>query len=255
MASPQEVLSLIDGVRTIASDQQRQELLKALEGMEHPMILSFVNAHAINLCVASTDAFDAFRASDLILRDGVGLSLAMRALGREPGLNMNGTDFIPCLLRTSPTRRLVIYGTTTPWLERARSHLEETTAHAIADTLHGFHPTERYLESARRHRPDLIVLAMGMPRQEQVAVALKEALDHPVLIINGGAILDFMAQRVQRAPVLLQRLGLEWTFRLAREPRRLYRRYIHGGFHFARTVMLLRRAAHARSGAAQAQGV
>ena len=223
--------------------------------MYRPTNLSFVNVHAVNLCWSSAAVFDAFRASDLTLRDGVGLSVAMKALGIEPGLNMNGTDFIPLLLRSLPKRRLVVYGTATPWLDRARIHLEETTPHAIADMLHGFHPTERYLESARRHRPDIVLLAMGMPRQEEVAVQLRQELDHPVLIINGGAIVDFMARRFERAPAAVQRLGLEWAYRMAQEPRRLYRRYIHGGFRFARNVMLLRRAASARSTGAQAQGV
>jgi len=255
MASPREVLALIDGIRIIRSDRQRQDLLKSLEKVDRPTIISFVNVHGVNLCAASDAVLGAFRASDLLLRDGVGLSVGMKALGIEPGLNMNGTDFIPLLLRTLPKRRLAVYGTATPWLDRARIHLEETTPHVVADMQHGFHPTERYLESARRHRPDVIVLAMGMPRQEEVAVELKRTLDHPVLIINGGAIIDFMARRFDRAPVVVQRLGLEWAFRMAQEPRRLYRRYVHGGFRFARNVMLLRRAAHARSAGAQAQGV
>ncbi|HYH37697.1 MAG TPA: WecB/TagA/CpsF family glycosyltransferase [Azospirillum sp.] len=255
MTNPREVLTLIDNIRLIHSDEQRRDLLRSLERVDRPTILSFVNVHAVNLCWSSAAACDAFRASDVLLRDGIGLSVAFKALDIRPGLNMNGTDFIPLLLQTLPKRRLAVYGTATPWLERARIHLENTTPHIIADMLHGFHPTERYLESARRHRPDVIVLAMGMPRQEEVAVQLRQALDHPVLIVNGGAIIDFMARRFDRAPVVLQRLGLEWAYRMAQEPRRLYRRYIHGGFQFARNLMLLRRAASARSTGAQAQGV
>lgn len=255
MASPRDVLALIDTIRLVHSDEQRRDLIRSLGKVDKPTTLSFVNVHAVNLCWAANPVLDAFRASDLVLRDGVGLAAGMKALGIDPGLNMNGTDFIPLLLRSLPKRRLAIYGTATPWLERARIHLEQTTPHLIADMLHGFHPADRYLESARRHRPEIILLAMGMPRQEEIAVRLKQALDHPVLIINGGAIVDFMAGRFDRAPVAVQRLGLEWAFRMAQEPRRLYRRYIHGGFRFARNVMLLRRAAGARSTGAQAQGV
>ena len=255
MTDPREVLTLIDNIRLIHSDEQRRDLVRSLEKVDRPTILSFVNVHAVNLCWASAPVRDAFRASDVLLRDGIGLSVGLKALGVEPGLNMNGTDFIPLLLQSLPKRRLAVYGTATPWLERARIHLENTTPHIIADMLHGFHPTERYLESARRHRPDVIVLAMGMPRQEAVAVRLRQALDHPVLIVNGGAIVDFMARRFDRAPAAVQRLGLEWAYRMAQEPRRLYRRYVHGGFRFARNLMLLRRAASARQSGAQAQGV
>jgi hypothetical protein len=74
----------------------------------------------------------------------------------------------------------------------------------------------------------LIILGMGMPRQEIVALALRAALHRPCLIVCGGAILDFLGGRVPRAPRLLQGLGLEWAWRLAREPRRLFRRYVLG---------------------------
>ncbi|CCD00703.1 putative Glycosyl transferase, WecB/TagA/CpsF family (fragment) (plasmid) [Azospirillum baldaniorum] len=88
-----------------------------------------------------------------------------------------------------------------------------------------------------------------MPRQEEVAVQLKRALDHKVLIVNGGAIIDFLAGRFTRAPAAVQRIGLEWAFRLVQEPRRLFRRYCVGAFGFAHTVMLMRRAAMRSSSA------
>lgn len=254
LASPREILALIEGVRVIRSNGQRQDLLKSLETVDQPTVLSFVNAHAVNLCSRDGAVLRAFRASDLLLRDGVGLSAGMRVLGLDPGLNMNGTDFIPLLLWTLPRRRLAIYGTGAPWLERARARLEQTTPHQVVDVLNGFHPTGRYVESACRHRPDVIVLAMGMPRQEEVAAELKRTLAHPVLIVNGGGVIDFMARRFRRAPVLIRRIGLEWAFRMAQEPRRLHRRYLHGCLLFARNVMLLRRLVHPRPAGAQAQG-
>jgi len=77
-----------------------------------------------------------------------------------------------------------------------------------------------------------VVLGMGMPKQETVAQQLRAAVSGPILIINGGAVLDFLADRFQRAPPLLRSLGLEWLFRLLLEPRRLWRRYIVGNIVF-----------------------
>jgi exopolysaccharide biosynthesis WecB/TagA/CpsF family protein len=85
----------------------------------------------------------------------------------------------------------------------------------------------------------LIILGMGMPRQEIVALALRAALHRPCLIVCGGAILDFLGGRVPRAPRLLQGLGLEWAWRLAREPRRLFRRYVLGNPVFIGRALLL----------------
>src|SRR5438132_512000 len=77
-------------------------------------------------------------------------------------------------------------------------------------------------------RPELIILAMGMPKQEAIAVRLRAYLKSPALIVNGGAILDFLGGKVTRAPRWMQRLYLEWVYRLYLEPRRLARRYLLG---------------------------
>ena len=85
-----------------------------------------------------------------------------------------------------------------------------------------------YIKLAAKHRPSLIVLGMGMPRQEQVAIALRASLGYSCLIVCGGAIIDFLGGKVQRAPTWMRRTGLEWVYRLALEPRRLFRRYVIG---------------------------
>lgn len=255
MPTPQLIDALVDRIRCVQTEDERTELIGHLGQTAKPLIVSFVNAHAVNLCWHSDAALAAFQASDLLLRDGIGLKLALSALGRPVGLNMNGTDFIPLLLARLPRRRVVLYGTESPWLDAARDRLAAATPHEYADLQHGFHDDDHYIACARRTRPDVIVLAMGMPRQERVAVRLKAELDHPVLIVNGGAVVDFLARRFDRAPVFVQRAGLEWLYRLAQEPRRLSHRYLVGGVGFVRNVMVLRRLAGARAAGAQAQGV
>ncbi|MBP2299101.1 WecB/TagA/CpsF family glycosyltransferase [Azospirillum picis] len=253
MPNPRDVLELIERMRCISSDTERHRLVEELGAVSRPTVLSFLNAHGVNVCMGSDAALAAFRASDVLLRDGIGMQAVLPALNRPVGLNMNGTDFIPLLLRTLGARNVAIYGTATPWLDRARAVLEETTPHRYADLQHGFHPAEHYVDRARTQRPDLILLAMGMPKQEEVAALLKRSLDHPVLIVNGGAIVDFLAGRFKRAPDAVQRSGLEWAFRLAQEPRRLFRRYCIGAFGFAWSTLRLRRAASLRTrGAAPA---
>jgi len=82
------------------------------------------------------------------------------------------------------------------------------------------------------------VLGMGMPKQERVARLLRAHLGSPTLIVCGGATLDFLGGRVRRAPVWVRRADLEWLYRLALEPRRLWGRYGPGGIRF---VMRMRR--------------
>lgn len=93
---------------------------------------------------------------------------------------------------------------------------------------HGFLDTARYVRLAAAHRPAVIVLGMGMPRQEEVAAVLRAALGFPCLIICGGAIIDFIGGKTSRAPGWIRAAGLEWSYRLALEPKRLFRRYVVG---------------------------
>lgn len=242
MPGPADILSILTAIHRVADERGVKELMHRLAERDRPTVLSFVNAHAINLCTASPATLGVFRGADVLLRDGIGIKVALGVLGCPPGLNMNGTDYIPSLLAALPAQRLAVYGTGSPWLEKGVDALRRRTPHTIVDADHGFQPLERYVAAATRLKPDIILLAMGMPRQESVAVALKDTLSNPALIINGGAIVDFLAGRVDRAPAVMRRLGLEWSYRLAREPKRLFHRYCIGGFTFARTVLLVRLA-------------
>jgi exopolysaccharide biosynthesis WecB/TagA/CpsF family protein len=83
-------------------------------------------------------------------------------------------------------------------------------------------------------------LAMGNPKQELVARIIASSVRSPVVIVNGGAVADFLAGRFERAPLWVRRARLEWVFRLLQEPRRLWRRYLLGGVSFAWHLMRLR---------------
>jgi N-acetylglucosaminyldiphosphoundecaprenol N-acetyl-beta-D-mannosaminyltransferase len=81
------------------------------------------------------------------------------------------------------------------------------------------------VERVRAARPDLVLVALGSPKQERwVGRALPQI--RPAVVVGVGASLDFLAGAVRRAPRWMSRAGLEWLFRLWQEPRRLARRYL-----------------------------
>ena len=214
-------------------------LVARLAAVEHPTVVAFVNAHGLNLGRADPTFADRLIAADLLLRDGIGMSLALRFLGGRPGLNMNGTDLIPKLITAYAGRRAAIVGTVEPWLSRAAAQVADIGVEPVV-CLNGYLPDAAYLDAIPPAAPDLVLLGMGMPKQERVALALRAAMTGPALIVNGGAFLDFLAARVPRAPVALRRLGLEWAFRLAVEPKRLAGRYVGGMGPFAWNTLRLR---------------
>lgn len=85
-------------------------------------------------------------------------------------------------------------------------------------------------ERIRVARPDIVWVALGTPKQDAEARRITDAIGTTTVAV--GAAFDFSAGTVAEAPVLIRRLGLEWLFRLANEPRRLWRRYLIGNFVF-----------------------
>ena len=228
--------ALIRKLHLVEGSIDKDRLIEDLKKVTQPTVVSFLNAHALTMADKDKDFRANLNASTFLLRDGIGVSLLLRTLGFNPGFNMNGTDFIPEVIKAFDNAKIALYGTQDPWLNEAANVFKGNGAE-VTSIIDGFDNTEVYVEDAIKTRPKLIIMAMGMPRQEEVAMMIKSALDYPVVIINGGAILDFVAGRFPRAPKLLRLVGLEWFYRLVREPKRLARRYILGIFTFGATAI------------------
>lgn len=224
--------ALIDRLHIIEDDSLDTFIDELLESKDQK-VLGFLNQYGYNLAAEEESVLSSFANIDYLLRDGVGIKLACKWNKLAPGANLNGTDFIPELIKKSQDSPLEIdyfvFGTQSPWLETGAQKLMEGKA---CHTLHGFHSEEKYLKYlktwARKNVLVIVVLAMGMPKQEHLAGLLRKAVNGPMLVVCGGAIIDFQAERFDRAPPLMRRMNLEWLFRLIREPQRLFRRYLLG---------------------------
>jgi N-acetylglucosaminyldiphosphoundecaprenol N-acetyl-beta-D-mannosaminyltransferase len=234
---------LVGKIRVARSHAEAGDILTGLSHPRTPLVLGFVNAHAMNLCASDADFFAALSGADVLLRDGSGMSLLYRRLSLEPGVNMNGTDLIPKILERFRNREVALWGTQEPFVTRASQHAAQHFGVRVVSARHGFDSEDSYLSIARSLRPELIVLGMGMPRQERLARRLRSEIEHGALIVCGGAILDFIGGNTRRAPELLRRIGLEWLYRLAREPKRLFRRYVVGNPLFVARLVTWRKRA------------
>lgn len=194
--------------------------------------VTFLNAHNAN--IAYSDASFAKVLEDfLILPDGVGIDMAAKLLyGSSFPANLNGTDFVPALLEASTQPLTVaLLGASPEIAESASKRLAEVCPQHRLEVIHNgyFAPNEEagIVSRIAQLRPDILLVAMGVPRQE-FWIARHIDARHCTLPIAVGALLDFLSGTVPRAPLWLRRLRLEWIFRLAVEPRRLWWRYIVG---------------------------
>lgn len=236
--------TIVDKLRGVADAEDEQRLLTQLSAPGARLVLGFVNAHAMNLVTHDRAYHQALASAHVLLRDGSGMAILLRRLGLAPGLNMNGTDFIPKLLAAYSGRRVAFWGTEEPFLGNAVRSSQARFGVEVVSAHHGFDDADTYLDLARQQRPELIVLGMGMPKQEVVAARLAGS-GVPCVVVCGGAILDFLGGKVTRAPGWMRRLGCEWLFRLLCEPKRLFSRYVVGNPLFLwRTLSYARGRGH-----------
>lgn len=196
--------------------------------------LAFCNAHLVNLAADDAELRQAL-AGFLILSDGIGVDIASRLLhGASFPANLNGTDFIPALLATqtqTQTLKVMLLGGKPGVAERAAARLAQDHAtHRFEVLSHGyFTPREEagLLLRLREARPDLLLVAFGNPLQERW-IAEKLDIRHTSVAAGVGALLDFLAGEVERAPEAIRQMRLEWLYRLWLEPGRLWRRYVLG---------------------------
>lgn len=202
-------------------------------------ILSFLNAHAINMAFKNQDFFDALMQSRFLLRDGIGVKIAMKLFRLNAGDNLNGTDLISKIIPRMSDKKIAIYGASSEALEATHKRLNSEGITNIIDLQHGFHDFKYYIDMAQQKNPDVIILCMGMPKQELLAVQLYQSYPDKIIICGGGWA-DFYSGTKKRAPVFIRKLSLEWVYRLFHEPKRLGKRYTIDIIYFFYVILLAR---------------
>lgn len=161
--------------------------------------------------------------ADLVTPDGAGVLWAAKVFGGRVRERVSGVELVReiCGLSSQKGYRLFFLGARPGIAEQAAARLrEEFPQMQLAGIHHGyFRPEEepRIVEAIRRARPDVLFVALGLPRQEKWIWRHKEVLNVPVSIGVGGSF-DVFSGRLRQAPAWMQRTGLEWLHRLIQEP-------------------------------------
>ncbi len=167
---------------------------------------------------------------ELVSADGQAVVWASRLLGDPLPERVAGIDLMQELFALAERRgfRVFILGAEAAVLEQARAKIVARHPQLqLVGTRDGYFTEEEgpaVAEEVRHARPDILFVAISSPRKEYWLGHYGRAIDVPFVMGVGGAI-DVVAGVTRRAPGPLQHLGLEWAYRLAQEPRRLWRRY------------------------------
>lgn len=191
-----------------------------------------------------------FRASydhaNLVLVDGMPIVWASKLLGPPLPQKISGSDLIEPLMQKAAEYgfRVYLLGTKREVAERAANRLREQFPalnivgmdSPFIDINAAESEHQPVLEKLREAKPDVVLLALGSPKQEIFIHRYKDAIA-PAVSIGIGAGLDFLAGVVPRAPKWVSKSGLEWLYRLGLEPRRLWKRYLVRDPKFAWIVL------------------
>ena len=200
-----------------------------------PGYICVAAVHTVMASQEDLELREAVLASDLTVPDGQPLVWAMNLLGHSLPSRVYGPDlFMHACARGAETgARFYLYGGREESLARLRDELPQRYPGLQIVGAHHAPFRELSAEEAAETAAainasgaDVVWVGLGVPLQEKWMASMRERLEAPVLV-GVGAAFDFHAGVKKQAPNGLQRLGLEWAFRLWQEPRRLWRRYLH----------------------------
>ena len=189
------------------------------------VMVATANAEMLMRATHDEELRHILNASALVVPDGAGTVWAARHLGHAMPERVAGYDLAQELLRCAPAegRRVYVFGSAPGVAEKAKAKAEQLyPGIEIVGVRNGFFsPADNaaIIAEIRAARPDLLLVALGVPKQEKWIAAHLAELDVPVAIGVGGT-LDVMAGVMKRAPYWMQKAKLEWLFRGLMQPKR-----------------------------------
>lgn len=206
--------------------------------------ISVTGMHGVNESRKDLSFRTILNSSALVVPDGMPLVWLARRHGFPLKRRVYGPELMATFCeRTAGRYRHFLYGGASGVPEELGEVLQQRYGNTIVGT---FSPPFRDLseeekedvvQRIRTAKPDLVWVGLSTPKQERWMAEHRRRLGVPVLI-GVGAAYDFHTGRVKQAPLWLRENGFEWFFRLASEPKRLWRRYLIGGSQFVWAVLL-----------------
>ncbi|MDN7244632.1 WecB/TagA/CpsF family glycosyltransferase [Planococcus shenhongbingii] len=223
-------IKLLDMDKSLLLDDIRHRLLKNIKTR-----IFFINAHCFNIAQTDEEYRRQVNEAELVLNDGIGVKVGAALFDIQVKENLNGTDFTPHVLQLINNLNMKLYllggkpGVAQKAGERIQKDFPNINIVGYSDGY--FRNSEKKIEEINRLQPDLVLVGLGVPLQENWISKNFEKLDAQV-VMGIGAFLDFASGTVKRAPKVIQGLRMEWMFRLLLEPKRMWKRYLIGNVLF-----------------------
>jgi len=218
-------------VDPFTSREVLDEVQQAIERRDRKCVIHFVNGNKIAQAHEDPEMREILWRGDLVLADGQPLLPMARLLGLEIPERIDGIGLMEKLLRLADERRYRVFllGARQDVLEACVANIRRRHPRLIiAGQRNGYFQEAELpeiVDEINAARPDLLFIGIGSPIKERLADRWRDRIEAPVIQGVGGSF-DVIAGMVRRAPVWMQRVGLEWFYRVLQEPKRMFWRYL-----------------------------
>lgn len=206
-----------------------------------PRQICLANAYSVSLCWEHPEYRKTLEHSDLVLADGMSIVWGGRWVNVHIPERVAGPDLTQALCAQAQEKgyRLFLLGSSPENLQQLKNVLHArwpklrisgTYSPSMCDRLSD-RENQIIFHRVHESKADILLVGMSAPKQELWIAENLAQLQVPICM-GIGAAFDFLSGRIPRAPLFMQRIGMEWLYRLAREPRRLWKRYLLGNFIF-----------------------
>lgn len=222
---------------------------KELESLpQGKLLINTINAHSYNIALKDIIFQNALLDSDVLLPDGISIVKACKWLNArsKPKERIAGWDLFEFEMRKLNEKggKCFFMGSSEKVLALIKEKAKTTYPNIIVETysppykpIFSEEDNNAIINAINRSKPDLLWIGMTAPKQEKWTYSHWQELNINCHVGNIGAVFDFFAGTVERAPIWWQHHGLEWFYRLIKEPRRMWKRYIIGNTLFLYNII------------------
>ena len=207
----------------------RQEALDTLLGFlqtNHNHLVVTPNPEGVMLARRNKDFLHILQKADLVLPDGIGIILAAKIKKLPISDRVPGCDITQSLLEVARDSTCYILGASADVVQKAHKNLLKQGIKVVGahDGYFNFNSEaeKEIITEIQTLKPDILLVGMGMPKQEEWASKYLHTLPCKITLCIGGTI-DILAGKTKRAPKIMRRVGMEWFYRLLTDPYRIKR--------------------------------
>lgn len=216
-----------------------KESIKSNRQIHHTVI----NANKVVLLQKDLELRESVNASDIINIDGIGVLWAAKLLGKPVKERVTGIDLMQKILEVAQSENFKVYflGAKEEVVKKLADICSEKYGKGIiAGYRNGYFSNEDEISIVnliKESNTQILFVAMPSPKKENFLFKYKHELENLNFIMGVGGSFDVLTGKVNRAPKWMQKIGMEWFFRLIQEPRKMWRRYLIGNISFLIIVL------------------